>query len=327
MKLGSVLLTSFLALIVVTSDCQAWNATGHMTIALIAYRRLDASTRSKVDAILRSHPAYTEFKGKQPTNFADEGAWVFMMASTWPDVIKDRNNPFHATYDPDDSSARPGSFHKGIHDVEHFVDQPFEQGGTTGKAPGPRTILTYLPENLAKLKMGGDDKDMAVALSWIIHLMGDLHQPLHCTSRFSPEFPDGDQGGNLFVVMPPEGNRPVALHAYWDGMLGSTKNAPTINRQANSILGDDDLKREKLDELKTNTTPKDWAKECFQLAVDFVYQGGDLPGIPQHVLHEDSDTSIPVLPNRYRANAMDIADRQAALASFRLADQISDALR
>src|SRR3954447_4471205 len=56
--------------LVVPSVARAWNGHGHMTIAPIAYRRLAPADRSKVDEILKSHPAFAEFMAKKPTRFA-----------------------------------------------------------------------------------------------------------------------------------------------------------------------------------------------------------------------------------------------------------------
>src|SRR5205814_8107842 len=60
--------------------------------------------------------------------------------------------------------------------------------------------------------------DKAVALAWLEHLVGDIHQPLHACSRFSPAYPKGDRGGNLFMVKY-HGNI-TNLHLFWDELLG-----------------------------------------------------------------------------------------------------------
>jgi len=37
-------------------------------------------------------------------------------------------------------------------------------------------------------------------LRFVLHIIGDVQQPLHCTNYFSSEFPEGDKGGNLYNV-------------------------------------------------------------------------------------------------------------------------------
>ena len=60
------------------------------------------------------------------------------------------------------------------------------------------------------------DTTRAVALAWLLHLVGDVHQPLHCSSRVTSEdpFPRGDRGGNTFAL-----DAGHNLHAYWDEIL------------------------------------------------------------------------------------------------------------
>src|SRR5262249_48661402 len=59
-------------------------------------------------------------------------------------------------------------------------------------------------------------------LYWIEHLVGDLHQPLHCTSNYESDS-HGDAGGNTFKLL---GN-PKNLHALWDG--GIDRPADTLS--------------------------------------------------------------------------------------------------
>ena len=51
------------------------------------------------------------------------------------------------------------------------------------------------------------DKDKAIAIAWIMHLAGDIHQPLHTSARVTDLEPKGDQGGNLFLLTPPRERR------------------------------------------------------------------------------------------------------------------------
>lgn len=59
-----------------------------------------------------------------------------------------------------------------------------------------------------------------MAMRLLIHYVGDIHQPLHCTSRVDKNYPKGDRGGNLFPI-PPEGDEGdiKELHAAWDSVL------------------------------------------------------------------------------------------------------------
>ncbi|TNV78122.1 hypothetical protein FGO68_gene14425 [Halteria grandinella] len=55
------------------------------------------------------------------------------------------------------------------------------------------------------------------ALRLLIHYLGDVHQPLHCSSRVDKSFPEGDKGGNMFPL--PNHYESDDLHAVWDSVL------------------------------------------------------------------------------------------------------------
>lgn len=66
-----------------------------------------------------------------------------------------------------------------------------------------------------------DEEDDNVAKSYafrmLVHFLGDIVQPLHSMSRFSPELPKGDKGGNAFKL--PYRYRVKSLHSLWDKVL------------------------------------------------------------------------------------------------------------
>ena len=56
-------------------------------------------------------------------------------------------------------------------------------------------ILTALAENESLVKNGsGDLERRAIALAWLFHLVGDIHQPLHTAQLFTAEYSRGDRG-------------------------------------------------------------------------------------------------------------------------------------
>ncbi len=56
----------------------------------------------------------------------------------------------------------------------------------------------------------------------LIHYFGDIHQPLHSTSRFTADYPNGDQGGNLFKIAPSGLDGEINnLHSVWDSVVYS----------------------------------------------------------------------------------------------------------
>jgi len=62
--------------------------------------------------------------------------------------------------------------------------------------PRPNNILTAIPENEKILRTAAPGDKRAIALTWVFHLIGDIHKPLHTVQLFTREYPNGDRGGN-----------------------------------------------------------------------------------------------------------------------------------
>src|SRR5256885_1374953 len=66
----------------------AWNDTGHMTVALIAYRQLNDQQRQRVADILRKHPHYELYLSARRPPAASEDEWAFLRGATWSDFVR-----------------------------------------------------------------------------------------------------------------------------------------------------------------------------------------------------------------------------------------------
>jgi hypothetical protein len=62
-------------------------------------------------------------------------------------------------------------------------------------------ILTELAENESMVKNDNDPQRKAIALAWLFHLVGDIHQPLHTAQLFNADYPQGDRDGNETVYV------------------------------------------------------------------------------------------------------------------------------
>ena len=187
-------------------SAQAWNKTGHTAIASIAYSNLEPKAKQRVDALLRKHPDYQKWV-EGITTEKERSRAAFLAAANWPDRIR---------YDPRffDDAAQPPPPVQGFADMErhpiwHYIDLPFSTDG----APIPKQIPA--PNALTQIELflksignpAVDESTQVFELPWLLHLVGDVHQPLHCASRFmktdlgqqAQEFM-GDQGGNLVHV-------------------------------------------------------------------------------------------------------------------------------
>lgn len=64
--------------------------------------------------------------------------------------------------------------------------------------------------------------EKAIMIRFLLHLVGDIHQPLHNIDQVSEQFPNGDYGGNrVWLKLQRDGNKRLKktnAHAYWDGL-------------------------------------------------------------------------------------------------------------
>lgn len=83
----------------------------------------------------------------------------------------------------------------------HFIDMPFVVEGSGIKPPALKeeNAINGIIKQKDKAR-GGDQIERAAATTWLLHLVGDIHQPLHASTRYSENFPTGDRGGNLAMV-------------------------------------------------------------------------------------------------------------------------------
>jgi hypothetical protein len=139
---------------------------------------------------------------------------------------------------------------------------------------------------------------------------------LHCCSLFNDSYLTGDRGGNDFFVKPNQSG--VRLHSLWDGLLGSSSSPQTQWNYAIQIEAK--YPKTSLPELATHASPKDWSLESRELAIEKGYLHGALQG-------STNAATAPSLPADYTKNAKAVAERQVALAGYRLADDIQKYLR
>jgi hypothetical protein len=275
-----------------------WSSPGHMTIAAIAYRELPTQSQARVTELLQHHPNYDKWAASYVTNSpTDLPTFIFMRASTWPDEIRRKGNPHD-------------------HPQWHYVNYPLiPPNFPDNPRPFPTNDIIFGIKQCEKLikEKSVSLEVRAVYLSWLIHLVGDIHQPLHCVSLVNSNYPapQGDKGGNGFYVRPNTAG--VALHSIWDQGLGSTSNPRQQYNEAIRISAAHPRKH--MSSLSRYKTSESWGQEGRQLALESVYLNGKLAGSTQA-------KDAPPLPQGYTQNLKQIAEKQAALAGYRLADEI-----
>jgi hypothetical protein len=267
--LKQVLSALLLSIIFWAGPSFAWNAKGHKATAEIAYGLLLPGKRDYAVGVLRAHPRFAEdFAAHMPESLASaddstQANWIFQQASVWPDIVRGIDEEDRAIY------------HRGSW---HYINLPIyledsDEEKLRGKlehdmsldfSPPLRQNLNVVQALKGNLLVWDDNEataaEKAVALCWILHLIGDMHQPLHAVALFSKAyFPEGDRGGNsIQVSWEPE---PSNLHAIWDGLP---------DRFEDLVPGDltTDLLRS---DVSTVTSIDLWLRRHLQLAKVFVY--------------------------------------------------------
>jgi S1/P1 Nuclease len=294
-----------------------WNDRGHMTVAYIAYKQLKPTTRDRVNGLLKLNPKYGDWSAtvdqQAPAASADDkNLMIFMIAATWADQIKRG-----ATYIKDGSQGgnRPdGSPDPGkntgyedllMHKYWHFIDTPFTTDGTALPAIPTPNAQERIALFRAVLGSTSADGLKSYDMTWLLHLVGDVHQPLHASTRVSNTNPEGDAGGNLVKLDCSK----CVLHAFWDELLGTQSNLQTVMKAARKLPKAQPALAAKSDE-------KDWIAESFMEAQQTVYAppiaAGDGPF---------------TLPTQYKKNAGKLAKQRVALAGTRLANLLNTELK
>ena len=210
-------IATLLAASVQLPDALAWNIPGHMLSGAIAYQilqRENPSTITTVRSVLEKNPWYeTRWKSQlEKLPEAERDEILFMLAARWADDIRTR--------DPTES-----------HLPWHYIDFPFKPEGEPANIqaiqPPEKNILTAIAANEHVVRTGSDPARRGVALAWLFHLVGDVHQPLHAIQLFGREYPNGDRGGGNFCVRVAEDRAPLSLHRLWDGLITSSDNTRT----------------------------------------------------------------------------------------------------
>src|SRR5215813_6424493 len=164
-----------LTLAVIPLPASAWNLPGHMLSGAIAYQVLQqesAQTIDKMKAVLETHPWYAnQWQARlQDVPVADHGLVLFMQVARWPDDIRSNDKQQHRA-------------------LWHYINWPFKPDGqppsVQTKEPEAVNILTAMVENQRMVATENYAERKAIALAWLFHLVGDLHQSLHTAQLFA----------------------------------------------------------------------------------------------------------------------------------------------
>jgi hypothetical protein len=286
----------------------AWDSFGHMMIAAIAYEQLTPVAQARVARLLQLNPDYPRWISHTAKEERDELA--FVIAATWADDIKSEPGYVNDGEHPSgpDSGRNLGYTDHLQHRYWHYIDLPFSTDHTPlipPATPNAQTQIASFRKTLTSAE--ASDELKSYDLVWLLHLVGDVHQPLHTTSRFTRSQRHGDAGGNLVALC----RKPcqIELHQYWDNLPGTEKKAIIAIRRS-VHLPTPDARVAAIDD------ERQWIHESFLIAQNSVYIPpiGDGPG-PFFIDHP------------YQSIAHRVARDRLALAGARLAHVLNEAFR
>lgn len=243
----------------------AWGASGHALVARIAEAQLTEAVRAKVAAILGPNRPFTSI-------------------ASWADDVR-RTRPQTANW--------------------HFINIPMaaQRLDMTRDCPTGECVIGRIEAFRKVLRDPATAPEArAEALMFLVHFIGDMHQPLHCGDK-------NDRGGNdVRVVL---GKTQTNLHSLWDsGMLARIGTAdqlfPALSAESAKRAG-----------KWRNGTVEQWAQESYKMAKSKVY--GKLP--------KAAPGANAVIDAKYEKMAGPIIREQIEKAGTRLARVLNDILQ
>jgi hypothetical protein len=198
----------------------------------------------------------------------------------------------------------------------HFIDLPVIRDNVVAPAPPEENVVTHIDEAQSTVyAKKSTSLDKARQLRFIVHLVGDVHQPLHAASLFSTQFPDGDRGGNSYPITLPAGmqNFTSELHAFWDGGAGAWTGDLSRPLNATGVAWVSELSQSiiaaypvaSLQPFINIYNVSIWAEESNTIANELAYTAPQAP---------------TPLPSSYVTATHDKCLERIAIAGYRLAD-------
>ena len=329
--------TTLFAAIVIGGLAQglyAWDHPGHMISAAIAFAEIEKQRPElieKIGALMLAHPDLAPFwvaagdaRGKE------RARRMFIEAARWPDDSK---------WMPED---RP-SWHSARWAIVADDAPPEAKARAEARGGRPRgQAIEAVVLKFAELASPESaPAQRARALCWVLHIMGDIHQPMHVSDHFSQQYPEGNDAATLSYVADPLSDSTIPLHLLWDSNTMRTTKLEDIDGNAMELMKK--YPRSWFPELAPPNGPdvfETWARESHQVAIDFAFGYGletvaddpdqDPDQLVQNMVKFILEGISPVeeapeVPAEYWEQLQEIAHGRITLAGYRIADLIVSA--
>ena len=241
-------------------NVHAWSAEGHRTVAHIAEAGLTPAARAEVDRLL-----------------AGEADPTLAGISTWADELRDTHPGL---------ARRTSKWHYINFDGRCGFDPRRDCQGNDCVVTQANLMFRTLADP------GKGDAERAGALKWLVHLVGDLHQPMHASLR-------DDKGGNEYQVN--LGGVGSNMHRIWDGTIIERRGLDA-EALADALLSERDVPHDPT--LSSDRPTLEWALESCRLV-----ESGDLyPAEGRHVIDEAFlDARLPIAEARLHQAGLRLA--------------------
>jgi hypothetical protein len=313
--LSPVFCLLFMLLLTSAPSARAWGCRGHQTVAALAETHLTPQAKAAVLALLTANPIDPQLK----RYCGQTGLDPFVDSSTWADDERGRE-PATAPW--------------------HYIDIPLNvtQGAAQKFCGAGGCILQAITDQLAILKdKKAPGEKRAAALRFIIHFVGDLHQPLHGSTN-------SDRGGNCVPVKylsrnPRSRNNSYVpnLHHVWDAEIPESQMQGADPFEFAETL--DNAFQRSFEVWQQGGIQLDvWAWESHDHALETAYGAfgkpvGIEPDVPVNSCADDNNIGQRMLHKHlvigeiYREQAGAVVEERLAQAGIRLAMILNEAAK
>ncbi|NKB34049.1 MAG: hypothetical protein GKR91_13220 [Pseudomonadales bacterium] len=302
----------------------AWDSVGHRLTVAVAVSFLSEEKRQELVSILRSHPRYQDDFLSQIPDFINQNdatelsTWLLGQAAYWPDIARGLPAEARNRYNRPNWHYTDGAWVRGAAQLTGNIylgvsAAELIQGEAASSIRNERQVHNVVTAIDFNTRVLVDDSQApaarAVALCWVLHLMGDIHQPLHAGSLFSRAlFETGDRGSNGIDT----GSRST-LHLDWDRALrdeGISNSLPLI---LDSIAG---YESSQLIGIESDWTA--WMAESREILLSVVYTEAMRTAITR-ADQSGSELGAQSLSSDYINGMKNISRQRLGLAGMRLA--------
>ncbi len=283
------------------SVANAWGDKGHAVIALIAEHHLRPAVRQQVLALLATDPS-----GLAPTDIAHQATWADRFRDADRDTTRAHYEQTRQWHFANIELSSPDL------DAACFGLAPLPLGAPASRGPARDCVVAKIDQFMAELSHPATAPDeRRLALQFLLHFVGDLHQPLHAAD-------DHDAGGNgkLVRIDREEGTAGEAtrkLHALWDSDFVTALGRDPQQVATKLIARIKPAQAARWREGSSRT----WAMESFGVARRVAYGALPAPG---------ADGVVTLSP-QYLRRGREAAALQLSRAGVRLAELLNRAFR